>query len=180
MFLNVRDMEVRPILFDLVYSPGEVDLLDASLTQLSGLTAQGRADLLAAVEEIRVRGRLAVTVGSACERCLEPAEFQVERSFDLFYRPATASVAPAGELALQEGEIEIAFYEGDGLDLKEVLREQVLLSLPMQRLCRPSCRGLCPVCGGNRNLVDCSCVREVADDRWAALRRFSVATKAPS
>ena len=64
----------------------------------------------------------------------------------------------------------MGFYEGGGVELNDVLREFVLLSLPMQRLCRAECRGMCPVCGKNRNLSDCGCQPEPADDRWAALK----------
>jgi uncharacterized protein len=172
MFLNIRDMEVRPILFDLTYSPGEIDLLDPGLRQSGDLRVEGRADLLNSVMEIRLRGVFAVEVHSECERCLELAAFRLDRTFDLFYSPQESS-PEAGEVALRAGEIELGFYEGDGLDLTDVLREQILLALPMQRLCGPDCRGLCPVCGTNRNQQQCSCVVSVEDERWAALRKLS-------
>lgn len=173
MFLRIRDMEVRPILFDLSFSPGEIDFLDPTLRQRSDLRVEGRAELLSSVNEIRLQGSWTVEVETECERCLEPAVFPVARSFDLFYRPQE-EVTGHGELALKEGEVEIAFHDGEGLDLKEVLREQVLLALPMQRLCREDCLGLCPHCGANRNVLACSCTPEVLDERWAALRRLSV------
>jgi len=172
MFLNIRDMEFRPIEFDLTYSPGEIEDLADGLKQNSDLKVTGRAELLKSVDEIRVRGRLTVELGSACERCLDAAVFPIATEFDLFYRPAEESETQ-GELALKEGEIEIAFYRGDGLELEEILREQVLLALPMQRLCREGCKGLCPVCGANRNQATCNCVMEVVDERWAALRKLS-------
>ncbi len=173
MFLNIRDMEIRPIVFDLTYSPGEIEDLEDGLMQRSGLPVEGKAELLKSVEEIRVRGKLAVELESACERCLEQAVFPVAREFDLFYRPAAQGPETHGERALKEGEIELAFYEGDGLDLKEVLREQVLLALPMQRVCQEGCKGLCPICGVNRNQTACTCVVEIVDERWAALRKLS-------
>lgn len=172
MFLNIRDMEVRPIVFDLTYPPGEIDYLEDGLRQRTDLHVDGRADLLGSVDEIRVRGKLTIEMEAACERCLESAIFPIAREFDLFYRPADGAEG-RGELALREGEVELAFYEGDGLDLKEVLREQVLLALPMQKLCREGCKGLCPICGANRNQSPCSCVAEIVDERWAALRKLS-------
>ncbi len=63
-----------------------------------------------------------------CNRCLEPADFPIDSSFDLFYRPAEAAGDGEEEVEIDEGEAEIAFYEGAGIDLKDVLREQVLLS----------------------------------------------------
>jgi len=172
MFLHIRDMEGRPIEFDLTFSPGEVDFSDTGLRQKTAMRVEGLAELLSSVEEIRLRGTLTTEMEGDCERCLEPAVAPVRWSFDLFYRPAE-DVSSAGEISLKEGEVEIGFYDGDGLDLKEVLREQVLLAMPMQHLCREDCRGLCPQCGANRNLVACSCAPEVVDERWAALRRLS-------
>jgi uncharacterized protein len=111
-----------------------------------------------------------------CDRCLEPARFPIDTSFDLYYRPAAplhAGHHASEEVAIDEGEAEIAFYQGAGLDLREVLREQVLLALPMQKICREDCHGICPVCGQNRNLVSCDCHQEAGDDRWAALKKLS-------
>ena len=64
----------------------------------------------------------------------------------------------------------MGFYEGDGLELNDVLREFVLLALPMQRLCKEDCVGICPVCGQNRNKQACQCQTAATDDRWSALK----------
>ena len=48
----------------------------------------------------------------------------------------------------------VAYYDGDRLDLGEMVREQFFLAVPLRRLCREDCRGLCPTCGANRNLTD--------------------------
>jgi uncharacterized protein len=66
----------------------------------------------------------------------------------------------------------VSYYEGDGLDLADVVREQVLLALPMQKLCRPDCQGICPVCGVNRNETTCQCKLQQVDERWAALKNL--------
>ena len=64
----------------------------------------------------------------------------------------------------------MGFYEGEGLELNDVLREFVLLTLPMQRLCKEDCVGICPVCGQNRNKQACQCQTAAVDDRWSALK----------
>jgi uncharacterized protein len=87
------------------------------------------------------------------------------------YRPAFLTPEQE-EMAVAASESEVGFYEGDGLDLADVLREEILLLLPMHRVCREDCKGICPVCGQNRNQVDCHCHQELADDRWAALRKL--------
>jgi len=170
VFFSIRDLELKKVYFDVTFASGEIDYLDR-LRQIAPLETQGSVELLAhTLGEIRVRGHLKTLMEADCDRCLEPARVPVDTDYDLFYRPAVASTHAAEEVALDPGEVEIAFYQGDGIDLTEVLREQIVLSMPMQRVCREDCRGICPMCGQNRNLVDCACEIRKVDDRWAALK----------
>ena len=84
---------------------------------------------------------------------------------------------------LGEGEIGGSFsadeadqvaYTGKELDLGPVVREQILLALPMDALCTEDCKGLCQVCGGNLNEKECSCDRHVPDPRWAKLKNIKL------
>ena len=75
----------------------------------------------------------------------------------------------AGEHAITPDETEIGYYQESGLSLEDVVREQVLLSLPGRTLCKEDCKGLCPRCGQNLNLATCSCGEAPADPRWNAL-----------
>jgi uncharacterized protein len=170
MFLSIQEMELRAVRFDETFPPGQVDFADAGVRQISPLHAAGRAELLANTDgEVRIRGDFTVEMGCECDRCLGPARFPLAGSFDLFYRPMS-TIAREEEIEIDEGEAEIAFYEGGGMELEDVLREQVLLALPMQRTCREQCRGICPVCGVNRNETPCDCRPQTPDDRWNALR----------
>jgi len=73
------------------------------------------------------------------------------------------------ERSITPPETEIGYYQKDSLLLEDVLREQVLLSLPVRTLCKPDCKGLCPRCGQNRNSQECSCDVGPSDPRWEAL-----------
>jgi hypothetical protein len=75
--------------------------------------------------------------------------------FDLIFRPAEAD-SEAPERSITAPETEIGYYQKDSLLLEDVLREQVLLSLPVRTLCKPDCKGLCPRCGENRNSQACN------------------------
>jgi uncharacterized protein len=88
--------------------------------------------------------------------------------FDLLYRPLGIDAGPT-ERALVVPETEIGYYQEGGLVLEDVLREQVLLTLPVRTLCRPDCKGLCPRCGGNLNTEPCTCETAPVDARWSAL-----------
>jgi uncharacterized protein len=60
------------------------------------------------------------------------------------------------------------------MELEDILREQVMLALPMQRVCSDVCKGICPVCGKNRNETECGCKLESHNDRWGALRNLQI------
>jgi uncharacterized protein len=109
-----------------------------------------------------------------CARCLEPVAEEVSRSFDLFYAPLprNSSLTKHREDRLKDGDTEIGFYEGDGLFLADVLKEQVLLALPIKAICQSNCRGLCPSCGANLNHEECRCETHATDPRLASLARL--------
>ena len=94
----------------------------------------------------------------------------IDADFELYYRPVTEGYGE--EKAIDEGEAEMGFYEGDGVELNDVLREFIVLTLPMQRVCRQDCKGMCPACGQNRNLKDCGCQAVPLDDRLEALKNY--------
>jgi uncharacterized protein len=172
MFLSVSEMDLRKIRFDESIAPGKLDFTEACLEQSTPLHATGTAEMIAHSDgEIRIQGRYTVEMAFQCDRCLAPARIPVEAGFDLFYRPV-ADIARAEEVEIAEGETEIGFYEGGGLELDDILHEQVLLALPMQRVCRESCKGICPVCGQNRNEAACDCKVPSGAAPFLALRDF--------
>jgi uncharacterized protein len=99
----------------------------------------------------------------------------LDAPFDLFYQPSSIIDENEDEIEITEGTAEIAFYEGAGIQLEDVLQEQVVLLLPVQRLCSEGCQGICPICGKNRNESECHCTTSLADDRWSGLKQFKKA-----
>ncbi len=124
---------------------------------------------------VHVRGRLHAVLGLDCGRCLEQFDLGMDQELDLFYLPHRAEDPEEAEdeAELSDRDVVVAYYRGERLDLGEVLREQLFLALPMRRLCREDCRGLCPACGRNRNLGLCDCAPEpAAEGRLASLARL--------
>lgn len=122
--------------------------------------------------EVAVSGQYHATARLACSRCLEPLVTEVAPDVDLHLFPSPASRHE--EVELGPDDLEVDFYQGDTLDVAGLLRSETLLALPMKPLCRAECRGLCPVCGGNKNLTPCACETRTVDPRLApleALRR---------
>ncbi len=174
MEFKVSEMEREPIDFDLQLEAGAVDFGEEA-EQHGPLAAAGRAEVIHEhrgprdiVADIRLRGQLKGCFEVPCARCVEPVEIPVEGEYDLIFRPARADSEPT-ERSITAPETEIGYYQKDSLLLEDVLREQVLLSLPARTLCKPDCKGLCPRCGQNRNLQACSCEEGPADPRWEAL-----------
>lgn len=170
MFISLQQLEQGPVRFKVDIPAGEIDY-DSKLVQSSALHAEGSAQLLNhSLGEIRIQGDLRASVEATCDRCLETAAFPIEKRFDLVYMPAAEP--SGGEDEIDEAGIEVGYYEGSGLALNDVLREVVLLALPMQLICSEVCRGICPLCGKNRNEGDCGCQAELIDDRWNQLKNL--------
>ncbi len=175
MFLDIKALEIHPLDFEEEFQPGVIDL-GGEARQQTALKASGRAEVVEEhhgkhqiIKDIRLRGRLATQLELQCARCLEPVGQGVTRDFELLYRPLGAD-AGRDELSVTDAEAEIGYYQGEGLLLEDVLREQVLLALPLKVTCREDCKGLCPQCGKNLNQDQCSCTVAVEDPRWAALK----------
>ena len=124
-------------------------------------------------QTVAVAGRFEATAQQACGRCLETFATPVAPEVDLQLVPHPTG--RQGEIELARDDLEVDFYQADVLDVAGLLRSETDLALPMKPLCRPDCRGLCPVCGGNRNVTECRCETRVTDPRLApleALRRL--------
>lgn len=171
MFFSVKELELEPIAFDLHLAPGTIDLRPGDVLQAKPLRVSGQAEFKEALAQIRLRGQLEGEVECACDRCLERFGVPVNCSFDLVYEPADQAPEQS-EVGLSEDDAEVGFYDNGGLELADAVREQILLLLPMQRLCRESCLGICPSCGANRNEQTCQCSSPRTEERWAALRDY--------
>lgn len=174
MKFTIAELEREAIDFDESLAPGSIDFIDDE-QQVGVLHTQGRAELLRehrgpgeVVEDIRVRAGLQTRMQAPCARCLEPVEMPIDTNFDLLFRPREADL-DSTDREITTSETEIGYYEGDGLLLEDVLREQILLALPAKILCREDCKGLCPVCGRNRNTDPCDCAAATVDPRWSSL-----------
>jgi uncharacterized protein len=169
MFLHVKELAVRKLRVRQSYAPGAVDYHTCDFRQVDPLEVRATAEMVE--EQIRISGELHTRLEVLCARCLEPVVEEVSRDFDLYYRPMQ-SIARPEEVRLKLDDTEIAFFEGDGLFLADVLAEQVLLAIPMKVICRSDCRGLCPHCGANLNTDECRCESHGADPRMAPLARL--------
>jgi uncharacterized protein len=117
---------------------------------------RGGVNLAKHGQDILIRGHLEGRLALACSRCLEPFDAQVASEFDLLLVPAPQSEAPDKE-ELSAQELDLDVYSGETVDLEALVREQIILLVPLKPLCQEGCRGLCPTCGANLNRETCSC-----------------------
>ncbi len=121
-------------------------------------------------DDVVVTGELAATVPLTCGRCLEELPVAVKVPVDVRYLPRPA-VADDAELGADD--LDLDFYDNDELNLNALVETETTLALPMKPLCRSDCRGLCPVCGANRNTTACPCETRPPALRLGALRELA-------
>ncbi|MBC3844112.1 DUF177 domain-containing protein [Streptacidiphilus sp. 4-A2] len=172
-----------PLVFDtheLGRRPGSMRKVSRSLPAPEGLgnevigVPEGSAVQLdlrleAVVEGVLVTGTATGGLAGECVRCLEPLERKLDAEFqELYYPEGTDRHAVAED---EEGE-EASRLEGDLFDLEPVLRDAVVLALPLQPVCQEDCLGLCSECGA-RLTDDPDHHHDAVDPRWAALQELS-------
>lgn len=124
---------------------------------------------------VEVEGRLGCTVVLPCSRCLQPVEQLLELQVALsFSRQAVVDAASAEERELTEDEVDLIPFEGDSIDLRSSLEQELLMGLPQHPLCASDCAGLCPVCGADLNHNRCDCTPPIFHGGLAALRGLKI------
>ncbi|MGI6308751.1 MAG: YceD family protein [Dethiobacteria bacterium] len=124
--------------------------------------------------QVVIKGEWRTDLQGECSRCLQKFDYCLKddfyEEFAHLQSPVVESKGAAGGLDLEKGE-RFVFW-GDFLDLSEYFRQLFLMSQPLKILCREDCKGLCPLCGANKNKEQCSCQQDEVDPRWAALQKI--------
>jgi uncharacterized protein len=121
--------------------------------------------------EIFFHGAFTAVMDGSCGRCLKRYPFPLEKKFDLVLTPEPASAKGKG---LSLDEMGLSYYASNEIDLSPLIREQVLLALPMRPLCEEGCRGLCAGCGVDLNDEQCLCPDPPGDPRMAIFRSLKL------
>lgn len=134
-------------------------------------------------DNVDITGEIDVVSHPECDRCLKPYKDEEAIPFHLLLAPLYESRQQKDEEADDEKQLvkedfEFSFYEGDRVDLDEILREQLLLAEPFKHLCKDDCKGICQRCGKDLNEGPCNCKEEKQDKRWEALKNFKPVKKA--
>ncbi len=121
----------------------------------------GRISIFKSGRKVFVSGEISIDLQIDCSRCLERFSYPLNSDFSLTLLPPMRRDV-SSEIELKKEDLELNFYEGEEISISQIIREQIILSLPLNPICKASCQGLCPQCGSNLNLERCSCKGEFA------------------
>ncbi len=169
MRIELAGLENGKGAFAHAYAPGELVVEDERLRLLVAPTVFGEIRLKG--ERVNVSGRLTARVKLECDRCLKPIELPVNSKFKLEYVTAAEYEAQQA-VELTEADLDLSVFDGEAIDIDELVTEELLLAIPDHVLCNDNCKGICPVCGKDRNSVDCNCENKEIDPRWAGLKNL--------
>lgn len=168
MRLELENLE-KDRQFAHTYQPDDLSLEDVDLRLIDPVELRGRIRLNAS--EVELLGSLKTTVETVCARCLKPVSIPFAADFDERFAPSVSwGAEEQHELSSQD--LNLAVFDGAGIDLDQLVREQLLLAKPAQVLCREDCQGLCPVCGADKNTTACKCEAQHVDSRWEKLKNL--------
>jgi uncharacterized protein len=153
--------------FAQTYRPGDLALEDAELRIVGPAEIRGRYRKNG--EEVELQGHLSATVEATCARCLKPVLLPLAAELSERFVGAV-SWRDEEQHELREEDLNLAVFNDDAIELDDVVREEILLAMPAQVLCREDCQGLCPICGIDRNVSQCNCESQQTDARWGALK----------
>jgi len=120
----------------------------------------GNVRVTRTAQGLLVQAKLQATIAAECVRCLTEFQQLLEVDFSDLYAFTQASMTESGLLLPEAGK----------LDLAPIVRDEMLLAVPISPLCRTTCKGLCPVCGENLNETTCQHEEEDRESDLGELR----------
>ena len=169
MRIELAGLESGKGTFAHAYAPGELVLEDDRLRLLSPPTVSGQTRQEG--RRVHVSGRLTARVQVECDRCLKLVELPVDSEFKLEYVTAEDYQAQQA-VELTEDDLDLSVFDGEVIDIDELVTEELLLAVPDHVLCNENCKGICAMCGADRNSTDCECETKQVDPRWAGLKEL--------
>lgn len=167
MFLDINTLGPEGLPFDHELGAEALDSRPGGTLDLVSGRIRGRAS--AGVRGVELEGEVEAVVRTECSRCAETFQWDLRTRLFLVAVPGAEPETGPGEAEVGEDDAEILFAPGGTVDLREIALEQVHLNLPLKPVCREDCKGLCPVCGNNRNQNPCACQVDAPDPRLAPL-----------
>ncbi|NPA49772.1 MAG: DUF177 domain-containing protein [Thermodesulfobacteria bacterium] len=126
--------------------------------------------------DVKVTGEVKTEIVLSCDRCLKEFPFKVTERINVLLEPRAVLSRLKEEVRLTKDDLDVIFFDGVTVEVDEVVREEILLAVPMRKLCDEACKGLCPVCGQNLNEKSCGCKPALKDSPFAILKKLVVSS----
>jgi len=120
---------------------------------------------------IEVQGRIRTAVSLQCARCLKEFILPIVSEFEECFTLMEHAPRDEDRELLQE-DMDVSFLPEGGIELRDIVEEQIWMNIPMKPLCHDGCKGLCSICGADLNCGECGCDRRHRDPRFVVLERF--------
>ena len=169
MRIELASLEGGKGSFSHSYAEGELVLEDDRVLVVTPPQVSGQ--IRTEERSVKVNGQVFGRVQVECDRCLKPVELPVDSRFKLEYVTADEYKSQQdAELSLED--LDLTVFDGEVIDVDALVAEELLLAVPDHLLCKDDCKGICPVCGKDRNAADCGCGTAEVDPRWAGLKEL--------
>jgi uncharacterized protein len=170
LVINFDDIpDDEALILDLMQSPEHFKVDPEEGVLQKDVHIQGRLSKVG--REILFKGNISTEMEMVCSRCLEPLRYPVHTWIASHYIPDQEAGTPQADVELHASDVEVETYSDNRIDLTQAVYDQMILSLPLVRLCRVDCRGICSHCGIDRNKQSCTCSEQDSiDPRLAVLK----------
>jgi len=167
MRIELEKLEESGGRFARTYEIDQLAFDENELRLIEPVSIEGRIRRKA--DEVDLCGQLRTKIAVACGRCLKSVESPIDLEFSERFTPAV-SWKDEEQHELSEKDLNLAAFDGEAIELDDLVREEIILALPGHVLCDEGCRGLCPTCGVDLNVGSCDCASRQIDSRWEKLK----------
>ena len=164
MKIDLRDLKEDVSSIHLKLVPEELGLVCEGAT--FGKAVDLDLTLRRGGEDLFCTGEARTELEMECCRCLESFPYTLKTRIEFLVRVGKDQI----EIEYQDQAEPLIFPGGQSFSIDSLVKEAILLSLPVKPLCTEECKGLCPMCGANLNSSSCGCRKEKADTRWEKLK----------
>lgn len=169
MRIELANLEGGKGAFAHAYEPGDIVLEDDRISLLEAPVVSG--GIRQKGNRVNVNGKLTARAQVECDRCLKLVELPIDSDFKLEYVTAEDYQAQQA-VELTDKDLDLSVFDGEVIDIDELVAEELLLAVPDHVLCSENCKGMCAVCGVDKNTTECGCETHEVDPRWAGLKKL--------
>lgn len=169
MIIDLTQIQQSEIVFDEILQPSEIELDEEETELVEAVKIKGT--LRKGIVQTDIDGEIKAKIETNCSRCFQKVKSDLNFPFTAAFI-TEEHYTKENETEIRQSDLDVSIYDGEKIDLKEIAREQILLNLPTQILCRADCKGLCEKCGANLNEAACGCEKKEIDPRWSALKNL--------